>query len=238
MAKQFKGKAKAITIPIKGVENVEEFQAPPKASAKKAQHDERIEKQKAAAVMPSNKAETSSKSVVEVEELVDEEEDDENSSDEEGSQPDEQAMGRLLELLGDVDASELGLDMDDVDDDEDDSEDEEDDEEFSGSEDDDDDDDDDLDEEEDEDDVEVKQKTQLSAKKQEELAKQQQDVSNQHYDVHKCYFTDITSMQSILERILARIKIEASFFETQTLTCPEPLEITDVSDDLSRELQL
>lgn len=49
---------------------------------------------------------------------------------------------------------------------------------------------------------------------------------------------DTIPSQTVLERILDRFKINVPFFETQALTCPEPLEITDVSDDLSRELQL
>lgn len=44
--------------------------------------------------------------------------------------------------------------------------------------------------------------------------------------------------QAILDRILGRVKTNYPFFETQALTCPEGLAITDVSDDLQRELQL
>ena len=42
----------------------------------------------------------------------------------------------------------------------------------------------------------------------------------------------------ILDQILARFKLNVPFFETQTLTYPETLDIPDVADDLQRELQL
>ena len=44
--------------------------------------------------------------------------------------------------------------------------------------------------------------------------------------------------QGILDRILAKIKLDVPFFETQTLVCPEPLDIPDAANDLQRELQL
>lgn len=44
--------------------------------------------------------------------------------------------------------------------------------------------------------------------------------------------------QDILDRILGRFKLDVDFFETQTLTFPDQLEIPNVDDDLQRELQL
>jgi rRNA-processing protein EBP2 len=49
-----------------------------------------------------------------------------------------------------------------------------------------------------------------------------------------------TATAGTLDRVLASFELpkETSFFETQTLTYPEDLEIPDVSDDLKRELEL
>lgn len=45
-------------------------------------------------------------------------------------------------------------------------------------------------------------------------------------------------MQQILDAVLQRFKIDVPFFETQTLTYPETLDIPNAQDDLHRELQL
>jgi hypothetical protein len=44
--------------------------------------------------------------------------------------------------------------------------------------------------------------------------------------------------QATLDKILATFKIDAPFFETQSLTYPEDLVVPDASDDLKRELEL
>jgi hypothetical protein len=44
--------------------------------------------------------------------------------------------------------------------------------------------------------------------------------------------------QAALDKILATFKTDAPFFETQSLTYPDELDVPDASDDLKRELEL
>merc|ERR1719262_1055104 len=144
---------------------------------------------------------------------VDDDDDDEDSD---GDEVDEAAMSKLMELLGDVDPYELGLEDDAADEDEED----EDDEDFEDEEDLESEDDNDEEEEDDDDDD-------LDA---EDAALVQSKTVTAKTAAQK-------KQEEVLDRILGRFKLDVDFFETQTLTFPDALEISNVDDDLQRELQ-
>ncbi|TNY18288.1 eukaryotic rRNA processing protein EBP2-domain-containing protein [Rhodotorula diobovata] len=140
----------------------------------------------------------------------DEDDDSDDDDDEEEDDVTEEALERMMKLLGPVDAAELGLL--DAEDEEEGSDDEE-----EGSED---------DEEREEEEEEAED---AELKPYEELDEVDPDVA----PVEK----NVTNDKVALERVLASFKTDAGFFDTLTLTNPKALNVPDADNDLERELE-
>ncbi|GAA5899954.1 EBP2 family rRNA-processing protein [Sporobolomyces salmoneus] len=147
---------------------------------------------------------------LEMQPLSGEEDSDEDVSGSEDESEDvtPEAMERMMELLGEVDAAELGL-LGPEDDDEDEEEEEGSDEEEE--------DDDEKDEEEEE----------------EALYEELEEADTDVVPVEK----NTTNDKVALERVLASIQVKTNFFDTLTLVNPVPLHVPDASNDLERELE-
>ncbi|ORY81742.1 eukaryotic rRNA processing protein EBP2-domain-containing protein [Leucosporidium creatinivorum] len=162
----------------------------------------------------------------------DEDEDDESSSDE-SEDVTEEALERMMTLLGDVDAEQLGLGGEDDEDEEEQSGDED---EQEGS---DDDDDDEMNEEE------IEKMLMQQGSDDDEEQEQDDDEEDIEYenlsadedgDIVPVERTTVND-KAALERVLASFKSDTTFFDTLTLTNPKSLAITDPENDLERELE-
>ncbi|SCZ88360.1 BZ3500_MvSof-1268-A1-R1_Chr2-1g04359 [Microbotryum saponariae] len=147
-------------------------------------------------------------------------EDDDEDSEEEKDDITEEGWNKMMELLGDVDPAELGLD---VEGDEDDQE-EEGDEFIEGEEDDEDEDEDDEEDEEDSDEGEEKLYEDLDD---EEVGDDADLVPVERETLRN---------DAALERILATIKLPTTFFDTLALANPNSSAEIDADNDLEREL--
>ncbi|GAA6016045.1 hypothetical protein JCM11491_000651 [Sporobolomyces phaffii] len=140
-----------------------------------------------------------------------EDSDEDDDEDEDGDESDDvtpEAMERMMKLLGQVDAAELGL-LDAG-------------EEEAGSDEDEEEDDDDEDDDEEGDDEEA-----------EALYEELEEADTDVVPVEK----NTTNDKAALERVLASIQLKTNFFDTLTLVNPVPLHVPDASNDLERELE-
>lgn len=180
-------------------------------------------------------------------ELLLQAEDDDESSSDESEDVTEEALERMMTLLGDVDAQELGLGGEDDEDEESGDEDEEEgsDDEMNeeeiekmlmqgGS--------DDEDEDEQDDDEEVEYEN-LSADEDGDIVPVERTTVNDKVRVIVLQLIRVlanlsVATQAALERVLASFKSDTTFFDTLSLTNPKALALTDPENDLERELEL
>lgn len=185
---------------------------------------------------PTSSTESESESEAQMN-VDDDEEAEEEDDDEESEDVTPEAMERMMKLLGQVDAAELGLMID-----EDDEEEEDDDEE--------------------EEEEGILEGESDSEEEEEALYEELQESDTDVVPIEKNTTNDkvginllplslflakpdpdklplsLSLVQAALERVLSSIKLETDFFDTLTLVNPTPLNVPDASNDLERELEL
>lgn len=152
---------------------------------------------------------------LEMQPLSGEEDSDESASGSEDESDDvtPEAMERMMKLLGEVDAAELGLLPEGGQDDDDEDESEE--------------------GEDDDDDEDEEQGEEPEGEESAELYEELEELDTDIVPVEK----NTTNDKAALERVLASIQLKTNFFDTLTLVNPTPLHVPDASNDLERELE-
>ncbi|KAM0791221.1 hypothetical protein ACM66B_005702 [Microbotryomycetes sp. NB124-2] len=174
-------------------------------------------------------------------EQVDSNDDDDDDDERDGSASDasdesddvtEEALERMMQLLGDVDARELGLLGSDDDDDDDQDEDRDNGQEQEAEQ---DDSDSEFEQAQEDEQDDVDEALEFLASDDEDDASAPEDEQDDPDAVKNRRAT--VNDKVALERVLASFKAQAAFFDTLTLTNPKSLNVVDADNDLDRELE-